>query len=77
MSWKEENNYWVKTYEMKNFVACVEFLNQITELAEEANHHPDVEIFGYKHIKIKLMSHDVEKITDRDYDLAKKIDSLR
>lgn len=76
MAWKEENNYWVKTFEMKNFVACVDFLNKIMELAEEANHHPDVEIFGYKYIKIKLMSHDVEKITDRDYELARKIDAL-
>ena len=76
MSWKTENNKWVKEFEFKNFVQAVEFVNKIVPLAERANHHPDIFIHSYKKVKIELLTHSEGKITQKDYDLAKEIDQI-
>ena len=46
-------------------------------LAEKMNHHPDLFIHSYKKLKITLFTHSENKITDKDYDLAKKIDEIK
>ena len=50
-------------------------VNDIWGLAEDANHHPDMEIV-YKGISVKLLTHDKNAITDKDIDLANKIENL-
>ncbi len=50
-------------------------VNDIWSLSEDANHHPDMEI-GYKGISVKLITHDKNAITDKDIDLANKIENL-
>jgi 4a-hydroxytetrahydrobiopterin dehydratase len=50
-------------------------VNDIWGLAEDVNHHPDMEI-GYKGISVKLLTHDKNAITDKDIDLANKIENL-
>ncbi|WP_010665571.1 4a-hydroxytetrahydrobiopterin dehydratase [Marinilabilia salmonicolor] len=75
-NWIIENNQLTHTFELNNFVDAVEFVNKIVPLAEAADHHPDIELFGYKKVKIKLMSHDVGEITDKDVNLAEKISKL-
>ncbi|MGM0376347.1 MAG: 4a-hydroxytetrahydrobiopterin dehydratase [Bacteroidota bacterium] len=72
-NWTIENGQLTRTFIRKNFVDAVDFVNKITPMAEEADHHPDVEIFAYKKVKVKLMSHDVGEITERDIKLAEKI----
>lgn len=49
--------------------------NAIAYLAESLWHHPDVEL-GFKRLKIKLMTHDANAITDKDFNLAKLIERL-
>ncbi len=74
-NWTIENGQLTRTFIRKNFVDAVDFVNKLTPMAEAADHHPDVEIFAYKKVKVKLMSHDVGKITERDIKLAEKIDN--
>ena len=50
-------------------------VNDIWDLAEDANHHPDM-VVGYKGISVKLMTHDKNAITDKDINLAHKIENL-
>ncbi len=50
-------------------------VNHIWDLAEDANHHPDM-VVGYKGISVKLMTHDKNAITDKDINLAHKIENL-
>ena len=45
---------------------------QVAEIAEDANHHPDITI-NYDKVKLVLSSHDVGGITRRDLNLAGKI----
>lgn len=75
MDWKTENKKLVREFELKNFEDAVSFVNQIMPLAEAADHHPDVLIHSYKKVKVMLFTHSEEKITEKDYSLAKQIDA--
>ena len=55
-----------------DFAAGLALVNEIGAMAEEANHHPDLEL-EYPHVRVKLMSHDVSGVTTRDLDLARGI----
>lgn len=73
--WQEENNNLVREFTFPDFKSALEFVVQVGSLAESANHHPDIEL-GWGRVKIILTTHDAGKVTEKDKDLAKKIDSL-
>jgi 4a-hydroxytetrahydrobiopterin dehydratase len=76
-NWEEKDNFLVRTFEFDNFVQAVEFVNKITPLAEEQGHHPDIEIFSYNKVRVKLTTHDEgNEITEKDVELAEKIESI-
>ncbi len=75
MSWKTEENKWVKEFGLKNFEDAVRFVNQIMPLAEASDHHPDILIHSYKKVKVMLFTHSEGKITEKDYTLAEQIDA--
>ena len=58
-----------------SFTAGLRFVTAVTEAAEAANHHPDVTL-TYPHVDLKLISHDVGALTQRDVDLARAISSI-
>ena len=62
-------------FRTKNFATGLQLVNQIGEAAEEANHHPDLDL-RYPHLNIRLSSHDASGITDRDVALARQISEL-
>jgi 4a-hydroxytetrahydrobiopterin dehydratase len=66
----------VKEFEFGNFKEAVKFVDSIVPLAEEANHHPDMFVHSYKKVKVMMYTHDENKITQKDYDLAEKIDEI-
>ena len=76
MEWKVEKNNLTREFELGNFAEAVKFINKILPLAEEMNHHPDLLIHGYKLVKVMLFTHSLNSITDKDYELAKKIDEI-
>ena len=62
-------------FETGSFSQGLAFVTAITEAAEGANHHPDVTL-TYPLVDVKLVSHDVGGITQRDVDLAREISSI-
>ena len=74
--WNEENNVLVREFKFADFQAALEFVNKVGALAEEVNHHPDIEL-GWGKVKIKLTTHSAGKVTDKDHELAKKIDAIQ
>jgi 4a-hydroxytetrahydrobiopterin dehydratase len=58
-----------------NFANGLRLLNAIGEAAEQANHHPDLDL-RYPHLNIKLSSHDAGGVTDRDVALARRISEV-
>jgi 4a-hydroxytetrahydrobiopterin dehydratase len=74
--WEEKENKLVKHFKFKDFKAALKFINQVGDLSETQNHHP--EIFNvYNKVSLSLTTHDAgNTITDKDYALAKSIDQL-
>jgi 4a-hydroxytetrahydrobiopterin dehydratase len=54
------------------FAAGLALVNQIGDLAEAADHHPDVDL-RYRYVRVGLTSHDAGGVTSRDVDLARQI----
>ena len=62
-----------KEFKFKNYRQSFAFTSQVAMLSEKKNHHPTI-ILDYGKVTISLISHDVQKITERDLDLATLID---
>ncbi len=77
MDWKIIKGKLSKEFEFNDFTEVIKFVNKIASLAEKENHHPDLFIHSYKKLRITLFTHSENKITEKDYDLADKIDGLR
>lgn len=76
--WTTENNSLIKIFNFTNFVEAVDFVNKVALLAEKNNHHPDIEIFSYNKVKIKLSTHDKgNQITQKDIKLSLEIDKIK
>ncbi|MFT7351459.1 MAG: 4a-hydroxytetrahydrobiopterin dehydratase [Flavobacterium sp.] len=58
-----------------NFVGAFGFLTKVAILAEKASHHPEIKNV-YNKVTITLTTHDADGVTNKDIDLAKKIDNL-
>jgi 4a-hydroxytetrahydrobiopterin dehydratase len=65
-----------KKFTFKSFLPGIEFVNKIAEAAESAGHHPDITI-NYNVVGISLSTHSEGGITQKDFDLASKIDQVR
>ncbi len=73
--WKIVSGELVKTFQFKDFVAALGFVNRVGELAEEAGHHPDIDI-RYNRVRLGLTTHDAGGITAKDFDLAARAEKL-
>ena len=58
-----------------NFKAGMQFFWKVGEIAELHDHHPELYL-NYTHMRIRLSTHDVNGLTDKDFHLAKAIDDL-
>ncbi len=74
--WKEKDNKITKTFGFEGFSEAANFITQIAQEANQMNHHPDVFLHGYNKLKISLTTHDEGKVTEKDHQLAEKIDKL-
>lgn len=73
--WTLEGNKIVRVFTFKNFKESLSFVNKVAELAEEEDHHPDIEIKWNK-VKLVLWTHVIKGLSENDFILAKKIDSI-
>lgn len=64
-------------FEFGSFIEAVDFVNQIADLADSADHHPDILIHDVKNVTVTLQTHDADqKVTKKDRDLAEEIESV-
>jgi 4a-hydroxytetrahydrobiopterin dehydratase len=66
----------VRDYEFKDFAEAMAFVNRVAEAAEAANHHPDILVHGWNHVRLTLTTHSAGKLTDDDRAMAERIDGL-
>jgi len=67
--WQIQSGELVRTFEFKDFVAAIRFVNQVADLAEQANHHPDIDI-RYNRVRLALVTHSAGGLTEKDFHLA-------
>lgn len=73
--WKIVSGELTRTFQFKDFTAALSFVNRVGELAEEAGHHPDIDI-RYNRVRLGLVTHDAGGLTAKDFDLAASADGL-
>ena len=74
--WSVSDGMLRKTYAHPSFPEAIVFVNAVAQLAEVANHHPDVDI-RYSNITLSLVTHDAGGITDKDVALARQVEDVR
>ncbi len=73
--WKLDNVEIVRSFQFHDFITALAFVNQVGDLAEKAGHHPDIDI-RYNKVKLALITHDAGGLTEKDFELAEKINQL-
>lgn len=71
--WSREGDTLTRTYAFPSFRDSIVFVNRVATLADEADHHPDIDV-RYDRVRIGLSTHDAGGITDKDTALAEQID---
>lgn len=73
--WKQQGSAIQRVFEFRDFKAAMHFVNRIADAAEQANHHPDIDI-RYNKVTLALVSHDAGGVTDRDVNMAERINQI-
>jgi pterin-4a-carbinolamine dehydratase len=73
--WELREGWLRKTYNTPGFSHTLLLANTIGYIAEAAYHHPDL-ILGYAKLTVKLQTHSARGITDKDFELAKRIEEV-
>jgi 4a-hydroxytetrahydrobiopterin dehydratase len=73
--WIDSQDALERTIEFPSFRDAIAFVNRVADLAEEANHHPDIAV-SYKKVTLRWTTHSAGGITERDQELAARTDEL-
>jgi 4a-hydroxytetrahydrobiopterin dehydratase len=73
--WELEDDCICRSFEFDSYMEGIDFVNGVAELAEEADHHPDLEV-SYGMVDVTLTTHDLKGLTEQDFLLAQKIDQM-
>lgn len=65
-----------KTFEVDDFASALAFTLKTGIEAEKADHHPDIFVHSWNKVKITLSTHSEGGVSDKDFDLASKIDKI-
>jgi len=72
--WQIRDGRLWREYGFESYLDGVAFAGRVAELAEAADHHPDI-LIGYRRVTLTLISHDAGGLTERDFALAARIDA--
>jgi len=59
-----------------DFAGALAYVNRVGELAEQANHHPDILLHGWNKVRLTLSTHSEGGLTAADFDLAQRVEQL-
>ena len=72
--WEIDGDRLRKRYTHATFPAAIAFVNRVAEMAEAADHHPDI-LIESRHVTLTLTTHDEGGLSARDFSLAARIDA--
>ncbi len=76
LAWEREGDEIVREWRFEDFSEAIAFVNRVAEVAEEANHHPDILIHGWNKVKLSLTNHSAGGLTETDFAMAGSFDKL-
>jgi 4a-hydroxytetrahydrobiopterin dehydratase len=73
--WDVEGERLAKSFEFSSYKDGVAFATKVADIADEMDHHPDLEI-GYKKVRVSMNTHSVGGLSPYDLELARRIDAM-
>jgi 4a-hydroxytetrahydrobiopterin dehydratase len=73
--WAREGDEIRKDFRLEDFKGSVDFVNRLTPVAEEMNHHPDLAI-SWNTVTVSITTHSQGGLTENDFELAQRIDAV-
>jgi len=73
--WELEKKHIERTFEFDDFADAIDFVNAVAEVADDEEHHPDIDI-RYNKVRLVLSTHSKGGLTELDFGLAERIDTL-
>jgi 4a-hydroxytetrahydrobiopterin dehydratase len=74
--WRRDGVAIAREWTFADFAEAIAFVNRVAELAETANHHPDIHLHGWNKVRLELSTHSEGGLTKADFDMASRIDAL-
>ena len=74
-AWEIRDGKLFKHFDFNNFKESKAFVDKVSALAEQVNHHPDI-TFSFKYVDVVLYTHFRQGLTEADFVLAAKIGEL-
>jgi 4a-hydroxytetrahydrobiopterin dehydratase len=75
-SWNRDGDEIVRDVKLENFASAIMLVDQLAEVAEAYNHHPDILVHGWNKVKLSLSTHASGGLTELDFDVAKQFDDV-
>lgn len=73
--WQQSGEAIQRIFQFPDFKSAMQFVNKVADAAEQANHHPDIDI-RYNKVTMSLVSHDSGGVTQRDVRMAERINQI-
>ena len=65
-----------REWKFADFAEAMAFVDRVAELAESANHHPDILLHGWNKVRLTLSTHSQGGLTESDFRMAAQFDGL-
>jgi 4a-hydroxytetrahydrobiopterin dehydratase len=75
-AWQRKGDAIEREWKLADFAAAISFVNRVADLAEQTNHHPDIDLHDWNKVSLRLSTHSEGGITQADLDMADRIDAL-
>lgn len=66
-----------KKFSFANYSMAMAFINKMAAIAEAENHHPDHRLYNYRYVDVDLTTHSIRGMSENDFILAAKIDTIK
>jgi 4a-hydroxytetrahydrobiopterin dehydratase len=74
--WQRDGQAITREWMFEDFSHAIAFVNRVADVAETANHHPDIHLHGWNKVRLELSTHSEGGLTQADFDMAARIDAL-
>jgi 4a-hydroxytetrahydrobiopterin dehydratase len=75
VNWRRNGEIISRTFQFKDFPAAMQFVNAVAQVAEQVQHHPDIDIRWNK-VTLALTTHDAGGLTEKDFAMARQCDAM-